>query len=184
MVLPTVSSSDVTHLFLLQVPQIHWELSTKRVLLMEFVEGGQVNDRAYMEKNRIDVNEVRGQGVAGPACLEPAPLPLKVMLLPGRVLPRFPIHPWAWSRDRDKQASLSLRLLLPSFLTAAKSVQMSEQHRGHSSTPTLRSSANSSEGILTRIRTQALSPPPFLSPSSRPMWVHSRTCSHLLAADQ
>lgn len=25
---------------------------------MEFVEGGQVNDRAYMEKNGIDVNEV------------------------------------------------------------------------------------------------------------------------------
>lgn len=49
----------MTHLFLLQVPQIYWELSTKRVLLMEFVEGGQVNDRAYMEKNHINVNEVR-----------------------------------------------------------------------------------------------------------------------------
>nr|XP_038968582.1 aarF domain-containing protein kinase 1 isoform X3 [Rattus norvegicus] len=46
------------HFDFLKVPQIHWELSTKRVLLMEFVEGGQVNDRAYMEKNRIDVNEV------------------------------------------------------------------------------------------------------------------------------
>lgn len=26
---------------------------------MEFVDGGQVNDRAYMERNKIDVNEVR-----------------------------------------------------------------------------------------------------------------------------
>ncbi|XP_040598613.1 aarF domain-containing protein kinase 1 isoform X3 [Mesocricetus auratus] len=42
----------------LKVPQIYWELSTKRVLLMEFVEGGQVNDRAYMEKNHINVNEI------------------------------------------------------------------------------------------------------------------------------
>lgn len=65
MVLPTASSSDVTNFFLPQVPQIHWELSTKRVLLMEFVEGGQVNDRAYMERNQIDVNEVRWGLVLG-----------------------------------------------------------------------------------------------------------------------
>lgn len=44
---------------LFQVPRIYWELSTKRVLLMEFVDGGQVNDRDYMERNKIDVNEVR-----------------------------------------------------------------------------------------------------------------------------
>lgn len=49
---------DLTHLFLFQVPRIYWELSTRRVLLMEFMEGGQVNDRAYMERNGIDVNEV------------------------------------------------------------------------------------------------------------------------------
>lgn len=37
---------------------------------MEFVEGGQVNDRAYMEKNQIDVNEVRrGWHVVGAAWL-------------------------------------------------------------------------------------------------------------------
>ncbi|XP_045865707.1 aarF domain-containing protein kinase 1 isoform X3 [Meles meles] len=42
----------------LKVPRIYWELSTKRVLLMEFVDGGQVNDRDYMERNKIDVNEV------------------------------------------------------------------------------------------------------------------------------
>ncbi|XP_062824435.1 aarF domain-containing protein kinase 1 isoform X2 [Anolis carolinensis] len=42
----------------LKVPKIHWELSTRRVLFMEFMEGGQVNDKAYMERNCIDVNEI------------------------------------------------------------------------------------------------------------------------------
>ncbi|XP_068398052.1 aarF domain-containing protein kinase 1 isoform X2 [Eschrichtius robustus] len=46
------------HFDFLKVPQIYWELSTKRVLLMEFVDGGQVNDRDYMERNKIDVNEI------------------------------------------------------------------------------------------------------------------------------
>ncbi|XP_036286039.1 aarF domain-containing protein kinase 1 isoform X6 [Pipistrellus kuhlii] len=45
------------HFDFLKVPQIYWELSTKRVLLMEFLDGGQVNDRDYMERNKIDVNE-------------------------------------------------------------------------------------------------------------------------------
>ncbi|XP_073923551.1 aarF domain-containing protein kinase 1 isoform X6 [Castor canadensis] len=45
------------HFDFLKVPRIYWELSTKRVLLMEFVEGGQVNDRDYMERNKIDVNQ-------------------------------------------------------------------------------------------------------------------------------
>ncbi len=42
----------------LQVPMIHWHLSTKRILTMEFAEGGQVNDRDYMKKQGINVNEV------------------------------------------------------------------------------------------------------------------------------
>ncbi|XP_064006638.1 aarF domain-containing protein kinase 1 isoform X4 [Pogoniulus pusillus] len=42
----------------LKVPRIYWELSSRRVLLMEFMEGGQVNDRAYMERNGINVNEI------------------------------------------------------------------------------------------------------------------------------
>ncbi|KAM7156555.1 aarF domain-containing protein kinase 1 isoform 4-T6 [Molossus nigricans] len=45
------------HFDFLKVPQIYWELSTKRVLLMEFLDGGQVNDKDYMERNKIDVNE-------------------------------------------------------------------------------------------------------------------------------
>ncbi|KAK1793165.1 hypothetical protein P4O66_011567, partial [Electrophorus voltai] len=43
---------------LIMVPKIHWDLSSRRVLTMDFAEGGQVNDRAYMQKHGIDVNEV------------------------------------------------------------------------------------------------------------------------------
>ncbi|XP_049626352.1 aarF domain-containing protein kinase 1 [Suncus etruscus] len=46
------------HFDFLKVPRIFWELSTKRVLLMEYLDGGQVNDRDYMERNKIDINEV------------------------------------------------------------------------------------------------------------------------------
>ncbi|XP_072555211.1 aarF domain-containing protein kinase 1 isoform X4 [Paramormyrops kingsleyae] len=41
----------------LKVPKIHWDLSTKRILTMDFMEGGQVNDREYMRRHSIDVNE-------------------------------------------------------------------------------------------------------------------------------
>ncbi|XP_076605335.1 aarF domain-containing protein kinase 1 [Chaetodon auriga] len=42
----------------LKVPIIHWHLSTKRILTMEFVEGGHINDRDYMKKQGISVNEI------------------------------------------------------------------------------------------------------------------------------
>ncbi|XP_018431185.1 PREDICTED: uncharacterized aarF domain-containing protein kinase 1, partial [Nanorana parkeri] len=42
----------------LKIPRIHWELSTRRLLVMEYVEGGQVNDKEYMERNKIDVDQV------------------------------------------------------------------------------------------------------------------------------
>lgn len=48
----------LTVLFSPQIPMIHWDLSTKRILTMEFAEGGQVNDRDYMKKHGINVNEV------------------------------------------------------------------------------------------------------------------------------
>uniref|UniRef100_A0A672YD05 AarF domain-containing protein kinase 1 n=1 Tax=Sphaeramia orbicularis TaxID=375764 RepID=A0A672YD05_9TELE len=48
----------LAHHRFLKVPQIHWDLSTKRILTMEFTEGGQVNDLDYMKKNGIDVNEI------------------------------------------------------------------------------------------------------------------------------
>lgn len=60
--------TDLTHLLLFQVPRIYWELSTRRVLLMEFMEGGQVNDKAYMERNGINVNEVVSQTSLNWAC--------------------------------------------------------------------------------------------------------------------
>lgn len=41
---------------------IHWDLSTKRILTMEFVEGGHINDRDYMKKHGINVNEVLPAG--------------------------------------------------------------------------------------------------------------------------
>lgn len=42
----------------LKIPKIHWDLSTSRVLSMEFLEGGQVNDLDYIRKNKIDTFEV------------------------------------------------------------------------------------------------------------------------------
>ncbi|KAJ6630495.1 AarF domain-containing kinase 1, partial [Pseudolycoriella hygida] len=42
----------------LKVPKIYWELSTQRVLTMDFLEGGQVNDLEYIESNKIDPFEV------------------------------------------------------------------------------------------------------------------------------
>uniref|UniRef100_UPI0037E92F1F aarF domain-containing protein kinase 1 n=1 Tax=Semicossyphus pulcher TaxID=241346 RepID=UPI0037E92F1F len=46
------------HFPFLKVPMIHWHLSTNRILTMEFAEGGQVNDRDYMKKHGINVNEI------------------------------------------------------------------------------------------------------------------------------
>nr|XP_061798885.1 aarF domain-containing protein kinase 1-like [Nerophis lumbriciformis] len=53
-----IISKKLAHFTFLKVPTIHWDLSTKRVLTMEFAEGGQVNDREYMEANGINVNEI------------------------------------------------------------------------------------------------------------------------------
>ncbi|XP_066468211.1 aarF domain-containing protein kinase 1 isoform X3 [Tiliqua scincoides] len=56
------NAEKVAHMFkcfdFLKVPKIYWELSTRRVLLMELLEGGQVDDKAYMERNCINVNEI------------------------------------------------------------------------------------------------------------------------------
>ncbi|XP_060523770.1 aarF domain-containing kinase 1 isoform X2 [Cylas formicarius] len=38
----------------LKIPKIRWDLTTPRVLTMEFVEGGQVNDLKYIQSNDID----------------------------------------------------------------------------------------------------------------------------------
>ncbi|KAH6925363.1 hypothetical protein HPB50_004010 [Hyalomma asiaticum] len=47
-----------SHFPWLEVPEIHWDLTTRRVMTMQFCEGGQINDKAYMEKNGISAMEV------------------------------------------------------------------------------------------------------------------------------
>ena len=37
---------------------MYWDLSNHRVLTMEYVEGGQVNDLPYIKANKIDPYEV------------------------------------------------------------------------------------------------------------------------------
>lgn len=41
-----------------KVPAIYWELSAPRVLTMEYCEGGQVNDKDYMDKHGISPKDV------------------------------------------------------------------------------------------------------------------------------
>ncbi|XP_075975277.1 aarF domain containing kinase 1 [Anticarsia gemmatalis] len=38
----------------LKVPKIFWDYCTERVLVMEYVDGGQVNDVAYIDKHKIN----------------------------------------------------------------------------------------------------------------------------------
>ncbi|KAJ9587302.1 hypothetical protein L9F63_019178, partial [Diploptera punctata] len=47
-----------SHLPWLKVPKIYWDLSTSRVLTMEYLEGGQVNDLTYIRSNKINPYEV------------------------------------------------------------------------------------------------------------------------------
>nr|KAG5698084.1 hypothetical protein BaRGS_031774 [Batillaria attramentaria] len=42
----------------LKVPKVYWELSSPRVLTMEFCEGGKVDDLEYMQSHGISVNDV------------------------------------------------------------------------------------------------------------------------------
>ncbi|VVD02611.1 unnamed protein product [Leptidea sinapis] len=42
----------------LKVPKIFWEYSTERVLVMEYVTGGQVNDIKYIDKHNISRSDV------------------------------------------------------------------------------------------------------------------------------
>lgn len=42
----------------LKVPKIYWEYSTSRVLVMDYVQGGQVNDLEYIRANKIDPMDV------------------------------------------------------------------------------------------------------------------------------
>ena len=42
----------------LQAPTVHWDLTTRSVLTMEFCEGGKINDFQYMKQRGIDCTEV------------------------------------------------------------------------------------------------------------------------------
>jgi len=42
----------------LKVPEIHWDLTTKRLLAMEFCEGGRIDDLEYIEKSGICKSEL------------------------------------------------------------------------------------------------------------------------------
>lgn len=42
----------------LRVPKIYWDVTTSRVLTMEFLEGGQVNDLEYMHAHHVNPYEV------------------------------------------------------------------------------------------------------------------------------
>lgn len=46
------------HLSFLKVPKIYWERTTKRVLTMEYFDGGFVNDVQYIRSNDISVSDV------------------------------------------------------------------------------------------------------------------------------
>ena len=40
-----------------KIPEIYWQYSTKRVLTMEFCEGGKVDDLPYMKNHGISSDE-------------------------------------------------------------------------------------------------------------------------------
>ena len=43
--------------FAFKIPEIYWDYSTKRVLTMEFCEGGKVDDLPYMQSFKISSDE-------------------------------------------------------------------------------------------------------------------------------
>ncbi|KAJ8668117.1 hypothetical protein QAD02_009780 [Eretmocerus hayati] len=47
-----------SHYKWLHIPKIYWELSTNRVLTMEFVEGGKIDDLKYYHDNKINALDV------------------------------------------------------------------------------------------------------------------------------
>lgn len=46
------------HLPWLRIPQVWSKYTTKRVIVMDYEEGGFVNDRSYLEKHRISPYQV------------------------------------------------------------------------------------------------------------------------------
>lgn len=40
------------------MPSINWELSSERVLVMEYLKGGQVNDLNYIKQHKLDPYDI------------------------------------------------------------------------------------------------------------------------------
>lgn len=40
-----------------KIPEIYWQYSTKRVLTMEFCDGGKVDDLQFMKNHKISSDE-------------------------------------------------------------------------------------------------------------------------------
>jgi len=51
-------SKLLTHLPGVRVPKIHWDLSSERILVMEFCKGGKIDDVEYLKKHNIDFEGV------------------------------------------------------------------------------------------------------------------------------
>ncbi|KAK9306059.1 hypothetical protein QLX08_003121 [Tetragonisca angustula] len=47
-----------SHYHWLKIPKIHWDISSSRVLTMEFLEGGQVNNLKYIQNSNLNPYEV------------------------------------------------------------------------------------------------------------------------------
>ncbi|XP_076657389.1 aarF domain containing kinase 1 [Halictus rubicundus] len=47
-----------SHYQWLKIPKIYWDISSRRVLTMEFIDGGQVNDLKYIQNNNLNAYEV------------------------------------------------------------------------------------------------------------------------------
>jgi aarF domain-containing kinase len=48
----------MTHCKWLKIPKVYWNYSTERVLVMEYMDGGQINDLGYLQKEKISPREV------------------------------------------------------------------------------------------------------------------------------
>uniref|UniRef100_A0A6G1SCL8 Putative aarF domain-containing protein kinase 1 n=1 Tax=Aceria tosichella TaxID=561515 RepID=A0A6G1SCL8_9ACAR len=46
------------HFDWLKIPKIHWEFSSSRILLMDFVTGGMINDTKFIEDEKIDKQQL------------------------------------------------------------------------------------------------------------------------------
>ena len=53
------------HLDYVMAPKVHWELTTPRVLTMEYCEGSKVNDLDYIRRHGINVDDVSDACVFG-----------------------------------------------------------------------------------------------------------------------